>query len=345
MAPKSGKVTARRRAAMAVIGFGLLAAIAAGARLVRPADAPEAALRRMLADLEAGNRLALEQAIAFESLARSLAPALPFLPFSPVGEDDLPDLLRGHIFEAADARDAARLFVRGPIGEAWRFADGLALQGIAPSTLTGIDRREVLGDTALVGLTIAQPLLDTTLVLLLRMERTGDRWQLVRLDNVEAYTAARHSLIKRALPRADRDGMAAADSMVALGPWRVIRDNYRTAVEREVTNTTPASMLVVEVTTLYEWWGRGAKATVRRPALGPGESTTIRFEYSMLTGAAEANARDTQQARLGLMLVVGRSGAERVVGYHEDWADVVRRSIEPAAAVDRAREWHRRYLQ
>jgi hypothetical protein len=326
---------------MALIGFGLLAATAAGARLARPIDVPEAALRRMLADLETGNRLALEQAIAFESLARSLEPALPFLPFSPVGEDDLPDLLRGHVFEAADSRDAGRLFVRGPIGEAWRFADGLALQGITPSTLTGIDRREVLGDTALVGLAVEQPLLDTTLVLLLRMERTGGRWRLVRLDNVEAYTAARHSLIKRALPRADHDGMAAADSMVALGPWRVIRDTYRIAVEREVTNTTADSMLVVEVTTLYEWWGRGAKATVRRPALGPGEGTTIRFEYSRLAGAAEANARDTQQDRLGLMLVVGPSGAERVVGYHEDWADVVLRSVEPAAAVERARNWHR----
>ncbi len=88
-------------------------------------------------------------------------------------------------------------------------ADAEAFAGVA-----GVDR---LGDAARVGLRFRHPELDTTLVLHMRMEQTGERWQVVAPDDLDRYLKVLGELRETRVAAANREIGEETRQLVELG--------------------------------------------------------------------------------------------------------------------------------
>lgn len=259
--------------------FIICATVAAGgAAWHRYTHSPHYALRQIAAAAREHNRLKFERYVDLERFcATTVDELMGWATLSTIGKAESGFAVLGAIFGAGAAekmKPALAGKLRSAILDAvenGRFDSlftasrdtggrdltlALVAQNVAAKGLrftgTGALRRE--GDVATIELLVRNDLLDTTLVLRARLERTPDRWRVVAPDNLRDYLETVDGLERRRLARVNQERRAHLVAAVSVGP---VRREVRThgfsdyVVLNSPLRNTGRDTIITAILTLY----------------------------------------------------------------------------------------------
>jgi hypothetical protein len=192
-------------------------------------------------------------------------------------------------------------------------------------------------DVATVGLSFHNELLDTTLVLRLRMERHGERWKVTRPDNLSDYLDDIQKLQERHLAQQNRLMRERIASTVRIGPLkrRVERVGYfdeyvHMSAEVENIGAVRLDSLILRVADAGEVLGRSG-SLILLGALAPGEKGTAKglFDYNQFIEEHRTlRFGDGLQAEVWLLSVLPAGRKSETLGEYLSWSDYLSRRKE-----------------
>jgi hypothetical protein len=254
--------------------------------------------------------------------------------------------LRSSILGAVDQGDLAAAWSQRDSSSAVNpaaMADGI---GVAPAQFAGVNRTVREGDIALVGLRFRQDLLDTTLVLNLRMERAGKRWRIVAVENLDVYMRDLERLREAHLVTESDKERARLAEVLSFGPYQATTRSFfsisSVTVTQEVTNRGRHPVRLK-----YGWvrppHGSGAEPHLAFPSvasLAPGEQATFSLSASTLGDAATYRALTGGLAgyTTDLLIVYGPDDAPELIGAYEGWDNYLERLRDPAGLAVKVRD-------
>jgi len=220
--------------------------------------------------------------------------------------------------------------------------DGRKLDLAIIAANTGSDRIEFDGigeivrdqDAATVGLRFHNNILDTTLVLRVRMQKNGKRWKITKPDNLSDYLDDTKSLQERHLARENAAIKQRIDSSLRIGPiTRSVRSVYyndyvylRAKIEnigREVLDT-----IFLKTFDGAELVDPTAGSLIYAKPLAPGESAVAEglFDYNQFIDShTTLRYRAGLEARVWIMTYIKPGGQTETVGEYLSWSDYVQR--------------------
>lgn len=199
--------------------------------------------------------------------------------------------------------------------------------------LTGVERR---GDAARVGLRFEHPELDTTLVLHMRMERNGERWQVVAPDDLDRYLKVLQELRDARVAAANGEIGEEARQAVELGGWereerRFARNRYL-LLSREVRNASSRPIHHVSLELMSPVSDDELTLWAEEPMIQPGESALV--SAAVVLDDVETFTQTLADAALDALpfelTLVRDTGADaRYLASYPNWeAYVVRKNLE-----------------
>jgi hypothetical protein len=248
--------------------------------------------------------------------------------------------LRSAILDAVEAGTPGRLFASRDTATVTAGAIDVAKigssTGMTPDGFAGLGNVRKEGDVALVELRFLQLHLDTTLALLIRMEREGRRWRVVAPENLDSYMRRMEDLQAARLAQLNAEASTEVRKHLQVGEVKRIARRLFTLTSYEFE--VPVQNVGTEPLHLRFAWlkapgasGYGHLLLADRDRLEPGEETILKT--SLLEGVSDLDPTytrgDVSALDLDLSLVLGGENDARYVGTYRSWHEFERRQEDP----------------
>lgn len=249
--------------------------------------------------------------------------------------------LKASLLRAVETGGLDRMFAEAePEAEADDDERQLDLALIALNTTSDQMRFVGLGDivqeedVATVGVRFENALLDTTLVLRLRMERNDDRWKVTRPDNLSDYLDNVRRLQERHLADENAAVRGRIAALLEVGPLRrSVEQPYYSEFVRLRANLKNVGTERVDSIFLHTYHDgeqvhRTAGALMHVGGLDPGESATAGglFEYNRYIDEHRTlRYNDNLAVEVWLLSVLPEDGPRELLGEYLSWSDYTHR--------------------